>query len=60
MGKNVKMGKVERISKAICEAAAKSVNKVHCVTCESGKCTMWKSFREEARAAIKAYEQETY
>lgn len=48
------IGKVERVARAICGAAGKTMNKVHCVMCDGGNCTMWTTFREEARAAIKA------
>jgi hypothetical protein len=48
------MGRVELVSRAICDAAGKSVSKARCVICEGGQCTMWKSFRDEARAALRA------
>jgi len=47
------MGIVETVSRGICEAAGKSANKMHCLMCENGKCTMWKEFKEEARVAIR-------
>jgi len=47
-------GKVERVARAICKAAGSSVHKVQCVMCDHGKCMLWTSFRDEARAAIKA------
>jgi hypothetical protein len=50
----MEMGRVERVSRAICDAAGKSVNKTRCVMCEGGQCTMWKTFRDEARAALRA------
>lgn len=50
-------GKVEFVARSICDAAGKTVNKMVCVMCENGECQMWKEFREEARAAIKAMEQ---
>ncbi len=50
-------GKVERVAKAICDAAGKSVSKMRCVICHGGECQMWKTFRDEARAAIRAYER---
>lgn len=50
-------GRVELVAKAICQEAGKSVHKVHCVMCENGKCTLWTSFREEARAAIRVIDK---
>lgn len=47
------MGLVEIVSRGICEAAGKSVNKVHCVLCDNGQCTLWKEFKDEARVAIR-------
>ena len=48
------MGKVERVARAICEAAGRSISKAQCVMCENGECAMWKLFREEARTAVRA------
>lgn len=47
------MGLVETVARGICEAAGKSVNKVQCLMCENGQCTLWKEFKEEARVAIR-------
>ena len=51
------VSKVEAVARAICDAAAKTVHKGSCLTCESGRCTMWTTFRDEARAAINALKQ---
>lgn len=50
-------GRVELVAKAICKEAGKSVHKVHCVMCENGVCTLWTSFRDEARAAIRVIDK---
>jgi hypothetical protein len=47
-------GRVELVARAICDAAGKSVNKARCVMCEGVNCMMWKTFRDEARAALRA------
>lgn len=50
-------GKIEVIAKAICDAAGRSVSKASCIFCVNGQCSMWKEFREEARAAAAAYKR---
>lgn len=54
---NNQPGKVERVARAICRAAGMTVLKTHCPMCEKNECIMWKEFREEARAAIKAMKE---
>ena len=54
------MSKVESVSREICLAAGKTINKRYCLICnseDSTKCELWKEFKEEARAAIKAIER---
>jgi len=53
----VNVGKVEVIARAICFAAGIENTKTHCPHCKVGKCQLWKSFREEARAATKSYDE---
>lgn len=60
------MGKVERVARAICEAAGSEVAG-GCTFCKgdcglfdvkcNGECEFWKSFRNEARAAIRAMKE---
>jgi len=47
-------GRVELVARAICDAAGKTMSKAQCVMCEAGQCTLWKTFRDEARAALRA------
>jgi hypothetical protein len=46
-------GRVELVARAICDAAGKTMNRAACVMCAGGRCTMWKTFRDEARAALR-------
>jgi hypothetical protein len=54
------MSKVESVSREICLAAGKTINKRLCLICDSEdstKCELWKEFKDEARAAIRAIER---
>lgn len=52
------MKKIETVARAICYAASSEYTK-DCSVCldNNGKCAMWKSFKNEARAAVKATEK---
>jgi hypothetical protein len=51
------MGKVEAVARTLCEAAGRENSKLGCNVCEDGTCTMWKQFRDEARAVIRLLKQ---
>lgn len=52
------MGKVEVVARAICKAAGyENHPRKQCMYCENGECVYWKTFRDEARDAIRAMEE---
>jgi hypothetical protein len=44
----------DHVAKVLCDAAGRSVNGQACSICDRGLCTYWRSFLDEADAAIGA------